>query len=268
MTRLWGTIPVLIAVASPALADEGASKWWQSETYDGRIGLGVLVGPEFPGADEYRVMPAPSFAIERGGYSLRSDGPGVAADLFPGDTISLGPRIAYAGGRSDVEDGVVDRMADVDGGLDLGLEGDVTFPLSLSPTPVFATGFAEINQEVAGGHGGLTGSIGAGVSSIFERFNIGFTTAVNFASDDYMDSFFGVSSEDSTATGLPQYNPDGGLVSVSNTLRVTVPFLDVWSVTALGSYEHYLGDASDSPVVSERGNDAAFSGIFAVGYSF
>lgn len=249
---------------------DGRGNWPGLDDYDGSVGLGVRVGPDYPGSDDYTVMGLPIASVERNGYRVMTDGPGLAADLIPGKTFSLGPRIAYAPGRGDVRDDVIDRFADIDGGLDLGVKGSATMPLFFLPTsfPVFASVQGSLNQEVAGGHGGLRGGFGTGLTAVLDSVNFGLSSTVNFADSAYMDAFFSVDAADAGRSGLTRYQADAGLLSVDTSLRVTVPVYEALSITGVGTWTRMLGDAADSPVVKDRGAENGFSGIFGISYAF
>jgi outer membrane protein len=45
-------------------------------------------------------------------------------------------------------------------------------------------------------------------------------------------------------------------------------FLERWSATALRAYTRLLGDAADSPVIEDRGNENQWFGGFMINYRF
>src|SRR5690606_23789477 len=57
------------------------------------------------------------------------------------------------------------------------------------------------------------------------------SVAVNWANAKYMDSYFGVSANQSAASGLKQYKPSAGFKDVSVRLAASYDLTKSWSVT-------------------------------------
>ena len=73
--------------------------------------------------------------------------------------------------------------------------------------------------------------------------------AVDFASDDYMAAYFGVTPQQSARTGLRTFDPGAGLKSIGATVGAEYPLTESWTLLASAGYTRLLGDAADSPVI-------------------
>jgi outer membrane protein len=83
--------------------------------------------------------------------------------------------------------------------------------------------------------------------------------------DTYTAAYFGVTSAQSPASGLPVYSAAGGLYSygIGGTAILPLDRDNRWSAVLFASYERLTGDAASSPLVQLRGSeDQATLGLF------
>jgi MipA family protein len=256
-------LATVIPASSAGLAQAG-----RDEGVSGGVGLGGALVPDYEGSDEYEPVPLASFEMGYKGFSVRSRGLGLAADVLPSPDWSAGPVMVYNAGRDDVEDEVVDRLADVDGGIEIG--GFIGYQLPLGLIPQDGLSFnVELRQEVADGHDGLIGEGSVGYSGpVTERLRLTGVVSASVVDDSYSDAFFSVDGAGSAASGLPVYDADGGVKDVGLSLIGTYSLSESWSVNALAGYTRLVGDAADSPIVEERGSADQFILGLSMGYSF
>ncbi|UIJ70407.1 MipA/OmpV family protein [Aurantimonas sp. HBX-1] len=86
------------------------------------------------------------------------------------------------------------------------------------------------------------------------------------ASEDYTETYFGVTAAESANTGfrLDAYDPEGGLKSVGVSGSARYAFRHDWFLNAEASSSQMVGDAADSPTV-EAGDESQFT--FGLGVS-
>jgi hypothetical protein len=73
---------------------------------------------------------------------------------------------------------------------------------------------------------------------------------------------------DPARSGLDQYSADEGFKDVSIGAALTYGFLERWSVSGLASYTRLIGDAEDSPLVDDVGNENQFFAGALINYRF
>ena len=83
-----------------------------------------------------------------------------------------------------------------------------------------------------------------------------------------MDTYFGVSREDSLRSGLDEYGTDGGMKDVGGSLAVHYTPWKRWGILAGFSYFRLVGDADDDSPVVDEGSENQVSGTLAVTYRF
>ena len=98
------------------------------------------------------------------------------------------------------------------------------------------------------------------------RFHGG--VASTYATEDYMDEYFSINAADSARSGLSTFNADEGFKDVVLDASLTYQFAGNWSATGSLKYTRLLGDAADSPVTDDVGDEnQLFSGL-VINYSF
>jgi outer membrane protein len=259
---------LFLTCAAPALgqAPEGALSEERSLNF---ASGGVAALPDYAGSDDYRFIPFGAFRYEFEAFTLRSDGPGLAADLFERGPVTAGVYARWSGGRNDVEDAVVALLAEVDNSIVTGGFVDVEVASGIITGFDTVTLGAKAGFDALGEFEGLTWSASASYLTAVSRTSFfGLTAGISGYSDDYADTLFSVDAAGATASGLPAYTAGGGVQDVSLTALLTVGTGGPWSVTGVLGYSRLVGDFADSPIVAIRGDEnQAFLGL-ALGRTF
>ncbi len=88
---------------------------------------------------------------------------------------------------------------------------------------------------------------------------------MTLANADYMQSFFGVTGDQSAASGYVAYTPGGGARDVRANVTLTYLISRRTSITTALSVGTLLGNAKDSPLTRKRTSE---SGVVAMTYAF
>lgn len=256
-----GLVAVL-AGAVPAFADD-------DPTHNLTIGLGVGFTADYEGSDELQVIPVAPLTYESRFVTIRTIGLGLEADLVPSKAIDIGPAFRYRFSRDDVDDARIDALPDVDASLEVGGFVRTGVPLELlgldDPTIVFAQLTAL--HDVLDGHGGTIVEARTGVIRPLTESLTGILgVSTTYASEDFMNSYFDVTAAGSAASGLRAFDADAGLKDIGVTAILDYKINEKWSTTLLGGYSRLIGDAADSPVVTDAGSENQFMAGFSVNY--
>jgi outer membrane scaffolding protein for murein synthesis (MipA/OmpV family) len=233
----------------------GAPQGWSVSA-----GAGGLVSPAFRGASSYLVRPIPALIVRHGDDFALS---GLEASYTP---LRSGPWSAGAQARfrfgQDEKDNRVDLqgLGDVDFAAEVG--GFVRYgqgPLSLK---------ASFAHDVAGGHGGQVGTLGAIYSLPLQRTRSGPVLlsagpSVTWASGKFNRAYYGVDAGQSARSGLARYRPGSGLESAGLSANLIAPLTSRITLVAVGGYDRLLDRAADSPRIRQRGSrDQGTIGLF------
>jgi len=91
---------------------------------------------------------------------------------------------------------------------------------------------------------------------------------VTFADDAYNSAYFDVSALQSAASGISQYNAEGGINSYGLSMSLMMPVSQTTSLVGFVDYEQLTGDVGGSSIVQERGSqDQVRVGVF-LNYKF
>lgn len=254
MIRAAALASAFAALSSPALAQapEGVQTEERSLNF---ASFGAAALPDYAGSDDYRFIPFGAFRYEFDGFTLRSDGPGLAADLYERGPVTAGVFARWSGGRDDVEDAVVARLADVDSSIITGGFVDVEVAEDIFTGFDSVTLGARAGFDALGEFSGLNWSASATYLTALSRTSFfGLSASVSGASDDYADTLFSVDGAGAAASGLPVYLAEGGVRDVGVTALLTVGIGGAWSVTGIAGYTRLVGDFADSPLVAIRGD--------------
>lgn len=242
-----------LGVAGVAFADV--------EGLDGQVGLGMGYQPHDPSGSRHDTVPLPYVDLDWGDVSLDTDD-GLTWDAFKADGFSAGPYINYLPGRN--ADGSLRGLRDVPNMADVG--GYIQY----APDDFWRV-FAAVGSAVAGGkgQGGMLGKVGGEIGYPLGMGIIGSNNVTaHFADGRQMQTFFGVSDEESQASGIEAYNASGGLQNITLTQNLQIPLGGNWSLMTSASWIHLTGSAADSSIVRDRGEVNQGQVQSAISYKF
>ena len=158
-----------------------------------------------------------------------------------------GPMLQYIQERDDVDNANVDQLDSVDASLMAGGFAGVRmnqFSFSL-----------EAMQDIADGNDGALVRLRGGYRlPMGTGWNASINAFTTWASDDYMEAYFGINQRNAKQSGLQPFSADAGFKDVGISLPVTYSPWERWSIMGAVAYKRLLGDAADSPVVDDEGN--------------
>lgn len=270
-------IPALFC-AAPALAqEEPADNVFERDRIT--IGVGGIYGPSYDGSDDYVFTPVPIVQGRVKGVTITPRPAGVALDVIPDAQdarigFSFGPVATIsANRRRQIKDPVVRAAGKLDTAIELGVSGGVTAYKLLNDYDSLTLS-ADVKWDVNGAYKGMTWTPAVSyVTPLSKAVLATLTVSAHHADDDYARYYYSVTPAQSAASGLPQYQADGGWDSVSAGMLVG------WDLSgdlrdgglalfAIGSYSRMLGDGKDTPYTSLRGDADQWLAGAGVAYTF
>ncbi|MGB3711253.1 MAG: MipA/OmpV family protein [Erythrobacter sp.] len=249
------------------------------------VGIGAGYVPSYSGSDDYVFFPLPLVAGRVGGVGITPSGAGVSLDLLspeagqaPGASqdvqFSLGPAISFRNDRaSQIEDPVVEAAGELDTAIELGANGGVTFPGVFNPFDTVTVG-ATVRWDVLGAHEGMI--VDPSITyftPLSEAAIVTLSASAQFVDGDFAQYYYSVSPAQSDASGLPQFEAEGGLNSIGLT-AIGAYDLDGnalnggLSVFGIGGYSKLMNDAADTPYTAIRGDADQWFGGLGIAYTF
>lgn len=245
--ELWADISEEINEA-PVYEDAEADKRKWSLT----IGVSGGVSPDYEGSNDYESGFGPNFIVTwRDTIFYRGNSLGV--NIIRQKNLKAGLIAARAAKRKEDDNDKLEGLGDIDGGIEVG--GFVTYknkPWRFK---------AEARQEVDSGHEGALLELSVGTDLPLAKPLVFVELGTTLVDDDYMESFFGVDSQQSADSGLKKYNADAGIKDVNLSISAGYPLSDRWRIAAMVEYKRLLGDAADSPIVDDKNQFIAGLGL-------
>lgn len=255
-------IAVALAAAGMAVA---VSAMAQSADSDGSpaigarftLGAAVAYAPRYEGSDEYKARGLPLINYRNGRFFAGTLS-GIGYNFSPSPDWSFGPLLSYRPGRDQDDSDRLRGLGDVDGGADLG--GFVRW--NLRPFFLHAT----VKQGIGGGVRGATAKFGAGYAiSLSPSDRLILDASIDWADEDVMQAYFGVTPIQSARSGLGVYKADAGVRRYGIGAMWTHSFTPQWFST-VGVAAWRLGDeAAASPITRDRNAGMLSAGV---GYRF
>lgn len=234
-----------------------------SGTWTVTAGVGAAYGPDFEGARRSMLSPVPIFSIHRAGAAEQFRGPRDAASiaLFDFGDLRAGPAAKLVAARKANNFAELNGLGDVNTAYEIGGFVDY-FPVDWFRTRV------EVLQGF-GGHQGVVANVSADfIVPIIERLIISAGPRFTWESTAATAPYFGITAAQAAMSGLPAFNAQGGAHSVGFGTQVSYRFTPQWEVHSYVEYQRLLGDAANSPLVTQRGSRNQTTFGIGASYSF
>jgi MipA family protein len=224
-----------------------------------QVGGLVFISPKFEGGRSYQVTGFPFVApvgLGDNGIVQFKGADDVRFRVFQFSGFEFGPVAGYRFGRDEDDAARLDGLGDIDGGLVLG-----GFAAYRTGSLAFSVSYH--HQATGDDTGGLLRFAAEYVTRPAAGFKLTASLGANYATEDYMTSFFGVTA--AQAVNLPTYSPDAGFKDVYVGATASIDLTDRWTLLLMGRYSRLIGDAADSPIVETENQ---FYGGAALSYKF
>jgi len=232
------------------------------------LGIGAGVAPDYEGSEEFIGLPLLQARYNWGnGCYVNLLGTGMRANLIPSSAFEFGPMVVYRPERDSVEEKQVDKLKKVDAATEVGAFASWSidkFTLLL-----------QAHADVTGTHDGFLIDAGAACRFPLERkMQLILVALVSYASNDYMQTYFGIDAENSSLSKLenyetlPEYKADAGIRDAGLVAVLQYKLNNDWGILGLLKYSRLLGDAKDSPIVIDIGDANQLMTGLLVNYSF
>lgn len=252
--RLTGAIAVtvIMGTASPSLAQAipNEEELQPLETSGLIVGLGAAAVPTYPGAQDYRVRPVPILAFRFGRW-LEANPHTISAALVDVDGLRLGPLIGFNYGRSERRDPALTGLGNIPSSFEAGgflkyTFGRITFS-------------GDIRQAVTHTSNGYTAKLSLRYRYwlIPHTLEFSFGPRLDFADGAHSQAWFGISPDQSLASGLPAYTAHGGLSDAGAGLDVTYLATEHWLLRSYVEFRDLTGSVGNSPIVQSKAQTTA-----------
>lgn len=222
------------------------------------LGVGAILKPRYPAGDSLLVYPFPIIAVGR--FYI----PGIG-QFGDGNEVTRGfyffPSFDFIGERKASDSPDLTGTNTIDWALELGAGVGYRYD--------WLRGFVELRQGINGNTGQVADF---GIDFIFNptaRWEVFFGPRASWASDEYMNTYFGVTAAEASAPGsvLSTYNAGAGFKTVGLEARASYAWTEDITLHLQAGWNRFVGDAAGSPIV-KTGSENQYSIGAGVSYRF
>ena len=266
MNRSVGGAAALLAVSLVSFTTTAASQEQQEESWSFNLGAGAMYRPDYEGSDDYEVRGLPVLGVNYRDIVVLQ-GPSLKVDVIEltgtelAKNLSFGPLVKFDQGREADDNPILRNLGDIDrgalAGVFIGYElGPVELQLSVA-------------QDATSRYEGLIAEIQAGYGFMLtQRLHAQIQLSSTWADDDYTQAYFGITGDQSRASGLRAFTAAAGVKDAGAAFSLNYVLTEHWRVTGRLAYRGLLGDAADSPLVEDQGSANQASAALFASYRF
>ena len=240
------------------LSDKTESGWFVDAT------IGVESEPTYAGSDENETE---ADADVRAFYRDRRGHRWFVSLGEVGGLFSLGPDTAasvvleYEEGRDNDDDDTLTGLDEV--------EETVELQATLARRWGNFSAFAVLQPDILDRGKGFVWFAGIGYDRMInDRLRIHWSADLSGADSEHMNTEFGITPAESIRTGLPAFEAESGLKSVTLEFSGEYQLSSQWSLIGGLEVENYLSNASDSPLIDIEGSSTTYEIGIGVRYRF
>lgn len=252
-------LPVFALLAFTASAETASAQMFEKSDFKIFIGGGVRSAPDYLGSDNYEISFKPTFDLtwQDSLFINSENGAGLYFINTPPNT-RLGMSVMLDHGRDESANARLTGMGDIDQAAQFKLFYDYSW----NPVTVGAS----LRQSFTNDRGDLQASAYLRYKQeLMPKLSMSVTPSLTWASEEYMETFFGVSAAQAAASGHPAFAAESGLRDTSLSAQLDYALTSKMSVTTRASWMRLMGDAADSPLTMDKNQ---FSFVLGAGYRF
>jgi outer membrane scaffolding protein for murein synthesis (MipA/OmpV family) len=225
----------------------------------GNLAVALIAGHEYQGSDERRTLVFPGLDYQWANGWFAGTSNGVGYNFAQDPSLKYGVRLTANFGRDESRSDELRGMGDVNPRAEIGGFFNYYPTKEIFLTSSWRYGAGDDSD-------GVVVDLGAGYTTEFApQWRLGVGGALTLVNDRYMQSFFGVSQEQSVSSGYAVFKPEGGLRDVRANVVLTHLFNPRTALSVGVTVSSLEGDASDSPIVRSR---TSTTGLLAASYAF
>lgn len=210
------------------------------------LGAGLSLAPRYEGGKHYFVIPSLVFnANWVNGQYIRLSMAGIEGNILKHGKLELGPKLAFGVPRNNnlVKTKAVSNLEELNLSVLAGAFSRYRFSKKFDIK-------AQFTQDITGVSNGNVGVLELSYTSRVKRWVLNYSAIMSFASNKYMDTYFGVNSQNRSTSQLQDYDPNGGFKDIGFRLTETFMLNQHWVLTYSLAYRYLIGDAGDSPLTA------------------
>ena len=211
------------------------------------VGVGPVYQPDYFGSDDFEIEADPQVYVKFRNFVF-FDNDGADFALFGLSGFSFGPSIRIVGDRDESENPALQGLGDVGATVELGGFAATTF------MDRFSVRF-KVRRGVATGHRGLI--VDASSTALLFRYgrvSTSLTAQTSWIGNQYADTFFSVTPQQSLASGLNEFDANRGFRDIGGSLNAFINVGKRWSLNPYITYNYIFDGIAETPIIADFGD--------------
>ncbi|MBL8670989.1 MAG: MipA/OmpV family protein [Alphaproteobacteria bacterium] len=228
-----------------------------------RLGGGAAYLPKYEGADEFKLAFIPVINVSyRDLVFVDGSRRAIGVNVLRSGPLRVGPMLRHRAGREEGDSNKLRGTGDINSSFELGAFAEVAINEN------FMVG-VDATQDITNEHEGFVAAVRARYTMPFSprmraTINGGFT----WASDSYMKTYFGISTLQANRSGLTVFTAQADVKDINFVASLGYDITANVDLTGFVGYKRMLGDAKNSPIVNQRGDENNYMFGATVAYKF
>lgn len=223
------------------------------------VGLAGQSLPRYSGADQRRWQVVPLVQARDGAFFVDSQ-KGLGYDLQSDSGFYLEHTLGYSLGRADRNSDWRDGSNKLKGMGNIKATINTAFAVGWTITP-WLTVEGKATLPLSDGQGVNYQTSATLIPLQTDTDTVALSAAALFGDNRYMNTLYGVSSQQSQRTGYAQYHAAGGFYGTDTNLTWSHQFTANWSSLVSADYTWLDKHAANSPIVFRRNEASATIGV-------
>jgi outer membrane protein len=219
----------------------------------GLMGLIVGIGPKYPGSDATMLMGGATFNISYKNRIFLNGSQGLGVNIINTGPFTFGTSLLY-GSINAFRNSEFSGLSNAPSAFTGSIFGNYTislFNFGLSAYKTIGTlegaGYYRANAVAA--------------IPVNHRTVLNISASAQYDDGNYFQAYYGVTSQESIASGLPAYQATSGWDNIAYSISPMISISRHWIVAASLGAQTFLGQAAKSPIIQRQTNVAAGIGI-------
>lgn len=223
------------------------------------LGAVAISMPKYVGSDERRLAVYPAFDAQWKNGAFFSAVSGLGYNFSKDPNLQYGLRLTLEAGRDESRSSKLTGLGDINSAIEPG----AFFNYYLNPNYAL---LSSVRYGSGVDHNGVQLSLGARATSLLNtQHRLSALFSANWANNNYAQSYFGINTTQSIATGYTPYTASAGLTDIKVGANWHWNLDTNWSLTTGASIKYMMGDAANSPFVLQKTPVSVYS---AASYRF
>lgn len=218
------------------------------DKWTGYAYFGPAYKPEYLGAGKNTIGFHGDARVDYDGKFFAGLRDGVGLNMVNRPNFKAGPRVIYRFGREVDDSSVLTGMEDIDDSIELG--GFMSYVWQQWEARM------TVDKDISNAHDGMQAEARLLYQTqVSPQLSIKVGPSITWANQDYMRAYYGVTAAQAARTGYNAYDPKSSFRDVTLGVMGDYKLDEDWSINLEARLSKLLGDAAESPLVKDHGDD-------------